>query len=136
MLVIVADDQPHMLTFVRRWFARKYAADRSMRLETIDTLDRLEPLVASLNQHPFLIFVDLNWHGDKSRALKTISRIKRSKERRCWPILVYSESTDDKDVYDAHYHHANGYVHKGDNQEEQFINVVEHWRAKQRLPSH
>jgi DNA-binding NarL/FixJ family response regulator len=136
MLVVVADDQDDMLLFVRRWFEREYRHDKAMRIETCNDLDKLEDFV---DRHvgakgPFLLMIDLNWHGDKIQTLKTIGRIKRSRAKRCWPILVYSESDDDKDVHDAHYHLANGYVHKGSDQEGIFIQTVNHWRELQLLP--
>lgn len=136
MLVVVADDQPAMLTFVKRWFNDKYRNDKEMRIETCNRLDQLESFVLDTidKDKPFLILVDLNWHGNRIKTLKTIGRIKRSRTSRCWPILVYSESDDEKDIFDAHYHHANGYVLKGEDQKQVFIQVIEHWRERQKFP--
>jgi CheY-like chemotaxis protein len=137
MLVVVADDKPEMLLFVQTWFDRHFANDRNIRLATHAKLDDLEQFIASrLEQNDkFLLLLDLNWEADKTRTLRWISRIKRASATRHWPILIYSESNDEIDVRDAHKAFANGYVNKGDDeQEENFINVLEHWRTKQMLP--
>jgi DNA-binding NarL/FixJ family response regulator len=137
MLVVVADDQPQMLSFVKRWFSRRYADDDTIRLETHDDLTDLEDFVKGklLDDDHLLLFLDLNWEDNKERSLKWVGRIKRSRKTRHWPVLIYSESNSESDVLEAYVHYANGYVHKGnDEQEEHFVEVLEHWRLQQLLP--
>src|SRR5437868_3789306 len=127
MFVVVADDKPQTLSLVERWFDRAFSKDSEMKLATHSDLESLEEFIQTTvkDQDHLLLLLDLNWNDDKQQALRWMRRVKHSLPTRHWPILIYSESTDEVDVRDAHDHFANGYVHKGeDRQEDHFVKVL------------
>lgn len=137
--VIVADDKQPILKQAERWFRDEFSDDPRMQLLTCSDLEgltqKIEVIVASTGEVP-LVFLDLDWGGDKSKSLKMISALKRSTLHRNCVVLIYSESEDQKYVDDAYSHFANGYVHKGnDDQEKQFIKTVKAWLKRIRMPS-
>lgn len=84
---------------------------------------------------PSLILLDLNLPKKDGREI--LKEIKNDDELKCIPIIILTNSADDKDVIESYDHHVNAYITKPANLDEfeEYIKIFkEFWLNNVKLP--
>jgi len=114
--LLVVEDSPEYLYLIQRAFREHHSEIRWELHVAVDGEQALTLLFEEKNQNmPLPDLILLDWNLPRVSGNEVLRRIKEHRKLRPIPVLVFSSSEAEGDVYDAYDNHANGYIKKPDS---------------------
>ena len=133
--ILMAEDSEEDFEAFQRIFNRKLGVPVIRCRDGEDFLTYLTKLSDRFTEWPSLILLDLNMPG--IQGLEVLTRLKNDPELRSIPTVVFSSSSNPKDVCSCYAQGANGYMIKPINYtdlERTLRGLVEYWKTVMVLP--
>jgi CheY-like chemotaxis protein len=104
--ILLADDDVDD----RDLFAEAVAEHSNIKFDTVRDGVELMELLNSSDKSPDLIFLDLNMPGKSGK--KCLEEIRKNKDLKDIPVIIYSTSSNPKDIEETYLMGANLYIRK------------------------
>jgi CheY-like chemotaxis protein len=139
MIVSLADDDPKFRQHVEKW-SRNRDLSNKIELHAFDSPNSLLKFLHSNCRKPerkILVLLDLDFHGDRERGLKTLTTIRKNKgSLRKVPVVIYTNTRDSAEIDKSYLRLANSFVWKGygGKQRKRFTELILFWKSLAALP--
>ncbi|GAB3839537.1 response regulator [Hymenobacter jeollabukensis] len=138
--ILVVEDSAEDFTALGRAFRKQALPNPVLRCEDGDqALEYLQGYGKHANwpaQMPAFVLLDLNLPGTDGRAV--LSKLKQDPHLQSIPVIIFSTSTNSRDIEDCYRLGANSYLTKPIEfsvLEEKAASLVRYWLATSELPS-